>query len=124
MPALAARAISRQSVKVAADDLDFLRLAVLDVLMTLGADDRAVPVAEVLTELCDHIENTGLIYQHKWKVGDIIVWDNRCTSHARTDFPTTQRRLMKRVTIVDGVAPPDEVFRRLTAVVESARRPG
>ncbi|MGI9162779.1 MAG: helicase-associated domain-containing protein [Mycobacterium sp.] len=51
MPALAARAISRQSVKVAADDLDFLRLATLDVLMTLGADDTAVPVAEVLTRL-------------------------------------------------------------------------
>ena len=26
-------------------------------------------------------------------------------AHARTDFPTTQRRLMKRVTIVDGVPP-------------------
>lgn len=51
MPALAARAISRQSVKVAADDLDFLRLAILDVLMTMGADDTAVPVAEVLTRL-------------------------------------------------------------------------
>ena len=53
MPALAARAISRQSVKVAADDLDFLRLAVLDVLMTLGADDVAVPVTEVHTRLGD-----------------------------------------------------------------------
>ena len=53
MPALAARAISRQSVKVAADDLDFLRLAVLDVLMTLGANDAAVPVTEVLTRLGD-----------------------------------------------------------------------
>jgi taurine dioxygenase len=60
---------------------------------------------ELLTELCDHIENTGLIYQHKWKVGDIVVWDNRCTSHARTDFSDKERRLMKRVTIGDTIPP-------------------
>ncbi|MGV1088403.1 MAG: helicase-associated domain-containing protein [Mycobacterium sp.] len=49
--ALAARATSRQSVKVAADDLDFLRLAVLDALMTLGANDAPVPRAELLALL-------------------------------------------------------------------------
>lgn len=59
----------------------------------------------LLKELCDHIEHTGLIYQHKWKVGDIVVWDNRCTSHARTDFSDKERRLMKRVTIGDTVPP-------------------
>ena len=49
--ALAARATSRQSVKVAADDLDFLRLAVLDALMTLGANDTPVPRAELFALL-------------------------------------------------------------------------
>jgi hypothetical protein len=39
--ALAARASSRQSVKAAADDLDFLRLAVLDALLVLHADQSA-----------------------------------------------------------------------------------
>ena len=45
--ALAARAVSRQSVKVATDDLDFGRLAVLDALLVLKADAVAVPVAAV-----------------------------------------------------------------------------
>lgn len=47
MAALAARANSRQSVKVASDDLDFLRLAVLDALVELGAGDAAVSAAEL-----------------------------------------------------------------------------
>ncbi|MDH6198334.1 hypothetical protein M2272_004993 [Mycobacterium frederiksbergense] len=45
--ALAARAISRQSVKAATDALDFLRLAVLDALLVLHADTHAVPVTEL-----------------------------------------------------------------------------
>jgi alpha-ketoglutarate-dependent taurine dioxygenase len=31
--------------------------------------------------------------------GDLIVWDNRCSSHARTDFPADQRRLLLRTTV-------------------------
>ena len=51
MAALAARAGSRQSVKVASDDLDFLRLAVLDALAGLGADTAAVPVTDLLARI-------------------------------------------------------------------------
>src|SRR3954466_6214086 len=46
--ALAARAQSRQSVKAATDDLDFLHLAVLDALLLLQADVTAVPVPKLL----------------------------------------------------------------------------
>ena len=59
----------------------------------------------LIDELCDLIEDRGNIYSHEWRVGDILIWDNRCTSHARTDFATTERRLMKRVTIGDTQAP-------------------
>ncbi len=59
----------------------------------------------LLDELCDHIESPRFIYQHKWRVGDILVWDNRCTCHARTDFSSEERRLMKRVTIGDNALP-------------------
>lgn len=46
--ALAARAQARQSVRAATDELDFLRLAVLDALLVLEADAAAVPVTELL----------------------------------------------------------------------------
>ena len=49
--ALAARASSRQSVKAAADELDFLRLAVLDALLVLHADHAGVPMDELLAML-------------------------------------------------------------------------
>lgn len=60
---------------------------------------------ELIEELCDRIEAPSNVYSHTWRVGDILIWDNRCTSHARTDFPTTERRLMKRVTIGDTQPP-------------------
>lgn len=46
--ALAARATSRQSVKAATDELDFLRLAVLDALLVLHADTTAVPLSKLV----------------------------------------------------------------------------
>jgi len=39
-------------------------------------------------------------YQHRWQPNDLIVWDNRCTQHARTDFSPTKRRLLRRVGIM------------------------
>ncbi|MBS4727472.1 helicase-associated domain-containing protein [Mycobacterium sp. SM1] len=46
--ALAARAQARQSIRAATDDLDFLRLALLDALLVLHADTAPVPVAKLL----------------------------------------------------------------------------
>jgi hypothetical protein len=58
--ALAARAASRQSIKAAADDLDFLRLAVLDGLLVLGADHTAVPADVLETLIGDRAARTDL----------------------------------------------------------------
>ncbi len=58
---LAARAGSRQSVKVAADDLDFLRLAVLDALFDLDAEERAVPVADLLGLVADRAPHADVL---------------------------------------------------------------
>jgi taurine dioxygenase len=38
-------------------------------------------------------------------VGDLLLWDNRCSSHARTDFPSNERRLMLRTTVKGTVRP-------------------
>ncbi len=51
--ALAARAQARQSVKAATDELDFLRLAVLDALLVLQADSAPVPTAKLLALIDD-----------------------------------------------------------------------
>lgn len=59
----------------------------------------------LLDELCDHVENPEFVYAHRWQPGDIVVWDNRCTIHAREDFDGRQRRLLKRVTVGDDTPP-------------------
>jgi taurine dioxygenase len=44
------------------------------------------------------------MYSHKWRVGDVLVWDNRCTLHRATPFETRYRRTLYR-TQVRGAAP-------------------
>jgi taurine dioxygenase len=54
----------------------------------------------ILQELFDHQEQSTFVYEHVWRPGDILMWDNRCTLHARTDFSAGERRLLRRVTIL------------------------
>jgi taurine dioxygenase len=54
---------------------------------------------EVLEELYAIGERREFIYEHIWRAGDFIMWDNRCTIHARTDFPKDERRLLRRCTV-------------------------
>ena len=49
---------------------------------------------DLLAALFPYIERTD--YCHQWRLGDYVIWDNRVTVHARTDFPATDRRLLKR----------------------------
>lgn len=53
----------------------------------------------LLADLYEYTEDPALVYEHVWKAGDILMWDNLCSIHARTDFPKSERRLMRRMTI-------------------------
>lgn len=46
-----------------------------------------------------------IAWAHRWRVGDLVLWDNRCTMHRRDPFDPASRRVMHR-TQVRGVAPP------------------
>lgn len=69
-------------------------------LMTVSIDglDKAES-DELLEKIWDHSEKPEFVYEHIWSVGDLLLWDNRCSTHSRTDFPSDQRRLMLRTTI-------------------------
>jgi taurine dioxygenase len=54
---------------------------------------------ELLGLMFDTIERPEFIYEHRWRVGDVLLWDNRCTLHARRDFNPDENRWMRRVTI-------------------------
>ena len=67
-----------------------------------------MPQAEsesLLGQVFDHAEKREFVYEHVWRVGDLLLWDNRCSSHARTDFPSNERRLMLRTTVKGQTRP-------------------
>lgn len=56
---------------------------------------------DLLNMLFDHAERTEFVYAHKWLMNDLLIWDNRCLNHARTDFPGSEERLLRRLTITE-----------------------
>ena len=67
----------------------------VDRLMSAAIEGLSRPDSDaLLDELFPYIERTD--YEHVWQLGDFVIWDNRCSVHARTDFPPDQRRLLKR----------------------------
>jgi taurine dioxygenase len=59
----------------------------------------------LLDELIAHATQPQYQYRHRWRLGDILVWDNRCTMHkANADYPAGSRRVMQRL-MVAGTAP-------------------
>jgi taurine dioxygenase len=54
---------------------------------------------QLLQSLFDHQEQAQFIYEHRWTPGDVVIWDNRCTLHARTDFNADELRKLRRVTV-------------------------
>jgi taurine dioxygenase len=52
-----------------------------------------------IEQLCRATERREHIYEHIWRAGDLLIWDNRATLHARTDFDPTQRRVLRRMAI-------------------------
>ncbi|MGC2778648.1 MAG: TauD/TfdA family dioxygenase [Bradyrhizobium sp.] len=55
---------------------------------------------ELLEFLFNHQERPEFVHAHVWRPGDLLMWDNRCALHARTDFSSEERRLLRRVTIL------------------------
>jgi taurine dioxygenase len=75
-------------------------------LMSVGVEGMPKEESEpLLNAVFDHAEKREFVYEHVWRLGDLLLWDNRCSSHARTDFPTTERRLMLRTTVKGTVRP-------------------
>jgi alpha-ketoglutarate-dependent 2,4-dichlorophenoxyacetate dioxygenase len=56
----------------------------------------------LLRELLEHATQPRFVYAHHWRLGDLVIWDNRCTLHRATPFESsTHVRDMRRSTIID-----------------------
>jgi taurine dioxygenase len=75
----------------------------VDRLMTARIDELDEDESSaILNQLYDIGERREFIYEHVWDDGDFLMWDNRCTIHARADFPNGERRLLRRCTVEGG----------------------
>src|SRR5712692_7742392 len=63
-----------------------------------------VPEARAfLRDLVEHATQPRFVYAHTWRVGDLVMWDNRRTMHRARPFPAHEPRDMRRTTLVgDG----------------------
>jgi alpha-ketoglutarate-dependent 2,4-dichlorophenoxyacetate dioxygenase len=63
------------------------------------------PVPEgrlLLRDLIEHATQPEFVYRHAWRVGDLVIWDNRATMHRARPFDDTKyRRELRRVTTLD-----------------------
>jgi alpha-ketoglutarate-dependent 2,4-dichlorophenoxyacetate dioxygenase len=61
-----------------------------------------MPVPEarfLLRDLVEHATQRKFVYSHKWRVGDLVIWDNRRTMHRVRPYPAEEPRDMRRTTL-------------------------
>ena len=65
-----------------------------------GMDEAAAQA--LVDDLCAHATQRAFRYVHRWRQGDLVIWDNRCTMHRATPFEDLRwPRDMQRATIED-----------------------
>ena len=78
----------------------------VDRLMTMRIDGLPEDESDaLLSEMFDVAEREEFVYEHVWTPGDLLIWDNLCSAHARTDFPPGERRLLRRCQTASEAAP-------------------
>jgi alpha-ketoglutarate-dependent 2,4-dichlorophenoxyacetate dioxygenase len=55
----------------------------------------------LLHDLMDHATRPEFVHTHRWQVGDLVIWDNRCTLHRGRQFDADEPRDMRRTTTTD-----------------------
>ncbi|MBT4386626.1 MAG: TauD/TfdA family dioxygenase [Betaproteobacteria bacterium] len=59
-----------------------------------------------IDELNQLIVHDELTYEHRWKKGDLLVWDNRCLMHRVTSYDASKEgRIIRRCTAIDPIKP-------------------
>jgi taurine dioxygenase len=53
----------------------------------------------LLDEIWAQATRESLSWRHRWRAGDLVLWDNRCTMHRRDAFDPAARRVMHRTQI-------------------------
>jgi alpha-ketoglutarate-dependent 2,4-dichlorophenoxyacetate dioxygenase len=69
------------------------------------------PVADgrlLLYDLTQHATRPEFVYRHQWRIGDLVIWDNRDTMHRGRPHDETRPRDLRRATTLDNCSTLDE----------------
>jgi alpha-ketoglutarate-dependent 2,4-dichlorophenoxyacetate dioxygenase len=55
----------------------------------------------LLHDLIEFATQPQFVYRHNWRVGDLVIWDNRCTMHRGRPFDETEVRDLRKVTTLE-----------------------
>ena len=58
--------------------------------------------AALLDELWAHATKPEFAISHRWRLGDVVMWDNRCTMHRRDAFDPAARRILHRTQLLNA----------------------
>jgi alpha-ketoglutarate-dependent 2,4-dichlorophenoxyacetate dioxygenase len=71
------------------------------------------PVPEgrlLIRDLIEHATQRQFVHRHSWRVGDLVIWDNRCTMHRGRPYEdATHARDLRRVTTMDVASTLEQV---------------
>jgi alpha-ketoglutarate-dependent 2,4-dichlorophenoxyacetate dioxygenase len=62
----------------------------------------------LLRDLIEHATEPRFVHRHQWRVGDLVIWDNRCTMHRGRPFDERQPRDLRRLTTQDTASTLDQ----------------
>jgi alpha-ketoglutarate-dependent 2,4-dichlorophenoxyacetate dioxygenase len=62
----------------------------------------------LLYDLTLHATRSEFVYSHKWRAGDLVIWDNRCTMHRGRPHDDAHSRDLRRATTLDTGSTLDE----------------
>ena len=74
----------------------------------------------LIQQVFDVLYDPANIYEHHWRVGDLLIFDNVAVHHARRDFDSAERRTLQRVVLDDQG--PAEVSPELAALYNRAQK--
>jgi taurine dioxygenase len=73
----------------------------------------------LLAELFSYLYAPGNVYEHRWQVGDLVIWDNLALQHGRPDFPDNEERTLQRVVL--GTKSAHELVPDLAGLIATSR---
>src|SRR5260370_11619821 len=73
----------------------------------LGLDESRILIARLL----EQTTRPDRVYRHRWQVGDLVMWDNRCVLHRGRPWDSARhKRVMHRTTVAGDGATADPAF--------------